>query len=475
VNPRERTVSRTFRDEIFKIYPKLQHQPYAELFCYLCFGTAKDKDFDRLLIPSSVLASYEDKQNYHRSKNYSARSLLARFQLDTGIELEVSGYYSLENKCRSIKKFNIPNDVADLVEKERRNMWIKQDRVYFVDGRKYNPKIQREYYNLAQLKARELVSEAGCQSTCKIGMYLNELSPNRFSKIMAHWQEAVEFAERMPGSVNKRGKDNTEEVRKHNLNILQAIADQPQPFYQPSKNGKTVRLFSLNQSLLGLSKEVRKILTRDWYEADLRSSQLAIVAQQWNIPYIVDFLKSDVSVWSYLCEELDIEYNPSTKASLKTALYATIFGMKPTYVSYQLNLALKSQNIGKNFILCRLLRELLTARERKIKQILQDSGCYNCYSEWLSLDDFEKESDGVNSILSQCAQAAEMSILSPVVDLAIRDPHFSILLWQHDGFCWVTDDTRRESYYENLLINIVTEKCKLLNIATHLENIKYIS
>ena len=353
-------------------------------------------------------------------------------------------------------------------------MWIKQERVYFVDGRKYNPKIQRDYYKMLQAEANELIDGLGCTDGLalterqRIGHYLNNLPINRFSKVKEHLPEAMEFAQQMPGST-KHGKDNTEEVRRHNLNILTAIADQPQPFYQPSHAGKTVRLFTLNQSLLALSKDVRKILTKDWHEADLRSSQLAIVAKQWDIPYIKEFLKSERSVWRYFCDVLHIEYSDSHKALLKTALYSMIFGMKVHSVSYHLDKGLKSRNVGKKFIECELIQELTKAREKKIQQVLNDEGCQSCYG-WLDLNKFD-ELDSVNSLLSQCAQATEMSIIYPAFELAFYDPHFHILLFQHDGFSFVIDDKRQKDHYTVLLKQLIKTKCDQLEIESYLETI----
>ena len=81
MNPKERTVSKQFRDVVFERYPALLHLPYAELFCYCCFGTAKDDSLGALLIPSRLLASFEEKQGYHQSKNYCGRDFLTCFRL----------------------------------------------------------------------------------------------------------------------------------------------------------------------------------------------------------------------------------------------------------------------------------------------------------------------------------------------------------------------------------------------------------
>lgn len=464
MNPEERTVSRRFRNAIFEEYPALEHRPFASLFCYLCFGTAKDKTSGNLLLPSSQLACFEEKQNYHASKNYCGSDLIARFRAHTGIGLHVSRYDSREGRCRTVVSFDLSDEIEALVEAERRNMWIKQDRCYFVDGRKYNAKLQRQYYRMTQAEATGLMLESGCdrtinEDTRKIGEYMNELPRNRFTKIMTHMEEAIQFVQKIENS----------ESRRYNLNLLKAISDQPQPFYAPSERGRTVRLFSYNQSLLSLSRSVRQIITQDWFEADLRSSQLAIIGKQWDIPFVVNFLKSGNSVWDYLCQMIGVEFSKQNKDAIKECLYSLIFGMKTKNLELRLILLLNNQNAGKNFINSDLIREVLKAKERMVRQIIHDTGLMSCYGEWLGLSEYERQCDGVNSILAQNAQALEMKIIAPVFDLANSDPRLQILLFQHDGFCYTIDDFHKNRHYQYLLQQTVRQRCQKLGVETCLE------
>lgn len=65
----------------------------------------------------------------------------------------------------------------------------------------------------------------------------------------------------------------------------------------------------------------------------------------------------------------------------------------------------------------------------------------NVYGTWIPFPPDCAPEKGVRSILAQCAQAAEMKLLAPVIDLAVewegRSSGFDIMLWQHDGFSFV--------------------------------------
>ena len=88
-------------------------------------------------------------------------------------------------------------------------------------------------------------------------------------------------------------------------------------------------------------------------------------------------------------------------------------------------------------------------------QTEQAGGRQNIYGRWLSTKEF-----GVPSILAQCAQAVEMRLLSPVIDLAERHggkSGFSIMLWQHDGFAVVAHKREDTSHWVARLQGAVNE------------------
>src|SRR5690606_30271586 len=98
--------------------------------------------------------------------------------------------------------------------------------------------------------------------------YLNSLPSNSFTKTVRRNlpQARMVAANLKKYDKGKVSQSRTESSRKANLQLLRKISEQPKPFYQPSSAGNTVRLFSLNESMLGLSREVRRALTQGWVE-----------------------------------------------------------------------------------------------------------------------------------------------------------------------------------------------------------------
>src|SRR5207244_1809573 len=103
-----------------------------------------------------------------------------------------------------------------------------------------------------------------CEHAEIVKNYLNALPSNLFTRnLRRNYDEAFCFA-----SMTYSGAQRHREIR-----ILRQIAAQPQPFYSASPNGNTPRLYT-GASIPNLKREVRKIFTKDWPTADLKSSQL---------------------------------------------------------------------------------------------------------------------------------------------------------------------------------------------------------
>ena len=83
---------------------------------------------------------------------------------------------------------------------------------------------------------------------------------------------------------------------------------------------------------------------------------------------------------------------------------------------------------------------------RVMTETKQAGGRDNIYGKRLSTAEFS-----VASILAQCAQAVEMRLLSPVIDLAETHGREvgvqSILLWQHDGFAFTAHKREDTSHW----------------------------
>ncbi len=336
------------------------------------------------------------------------------------------------------------------------------------DGRKFNSAKQRAWRESDRSLALERMTEAACPDAVTLGNYLNGAAPHRYTSLLPNMQVAAEAACALPNP----------DAVKHQMRVLRAISQQPVPFYAPSSRGRTIRLFGFNESLLALKKVVRQALAPSWRTADLRSAQLAIVAQQWNIPSVQEFLRDySGSVWDYLFAELQIERTDERKRAVKDALYSALYGRTPGFTAYMLSKTLQMSGVGARFLQIPLIAELFCARERMFDKIQKAGGACNVYGQWIALRDDssvpkEKRVDAA-SVLSQLAQAMEMRLLAPVIDSAIEEKAnargWGMMLWKHDGFNWASHKAEDVSRWMSRLQEMVQVQARHFNIITQLE------
>jgi hypothetical protein len=89
----------------------------------------------------------------------------------------------------------------------------------------------------------------------------------------------------------------------------------------------------------------------------------------------------------------------------------------------------------------------------------------NHFGEWIPY----VESDGAKSVLAQLAQATEMALLLPAVELAEGTDEFQILLWQHDGFSVSFQNRSKRERWAGRITEAVNTEAGRLGIPTELE------
>ena len=77
--------------------------------------------------------------------------------------------------------------------------------------------------------------------------------------------------------------------------------------------------------------------------------------------------------------------------------------------------------------------------------------------------------DSLRSILAQEAQAMELWLLLPIVEMARSTDEFSIVLWQHDGFSAAFRDRSRARRWVGRFQEAVARRAGEQGIATELE------
>jgi hypothetical protein len=465
----DRAVSAPFYEMITTTYPALKTNPaHARLFGYLAWGTWRDDYSGRLVLGSELLAQMCDRHAQWKQRNLPVYEFLNQFTASTGIKIEWSNWDGRTGLSRVLMRFPLPSHVLAAVTEEQCAAWKSLDLVSMTDGTKYNKAKQRAWRETDRSLALERIADALCPDAAALGEYLNTVRPNRYESLLPNLMDAARVACGLPNP----------ESANHQLRVLRTIRDQPVPFYSPSSRGRTVRLFGMNESLLALKKDVRKALAPSWRTADLRSAQLAIVARQWHIPQVQAFLRDyPGSIWDYLFAELKLERTDERKQALKDALYSAIYGRAPAFTASMLSRTMKTKGIGFQFLRLSLIQELFESRDRMFQQVKLDGGARDVYGRWIALRDEpgvpnEHRVDAA-SILAQLAQAMEMRLLSCVIHSAIEErqnPHgWSLMLWKHDGFNWISNKAEDEARWIVRLQEIVQYQADAYGIQTQLE------
>lgn len=477
-----KTVSTIFLLALQKQYPGLNKKvSYKRFMRYLIFGL-KETLTGLSLIDGYHVAKANNRVPAFRSNNHTGKKFLLKFQKDvmTPETFYWSGWDYEKGQAR-IAYIKFHGHIQELIDKEIRMVTTNfKDKVYFDTGKKvqdYTRKVDRElikqeaftYFEFAVPEAKPLLS------------YMNNLSVRPFIKVIkANMDAALGKAIKIEEPIKMRTQ----------LEILATLSEDLQPFYKPSEKGHTDRIFPCNYSIPMLRREVRKVLTRGWYEFDLANSQLAIIAKLWNIKSVQDFLKTNTSIWPELFKHYkcnyqtlklkdELKYN-TMKDVFKTSLYSLVYGMSKSYLSKEITNDLKHLGInkaGSHFFNHPLIQAICKARDLKIEEMNNLTQVTTIFgkerlikgSKTLKGLPTKERLDCINSILAHQAQALELYILLPVVELASTTKDFYITLWQHDGFSvHFTDKTKIDRWIPRIL-QVVQEKIDEQGILTHLD------
>jgi hypothetical protein len=448
------TVSKVFWEYVHAELPRLNaRRGYRELFWYLLFGTWHDRDTHRLLLPSELLCSFEGRS----TQNSRAESFLRQFReevIPPDGDLVWSRWNPRRGKCRQLIKLDFGR-LNWLVEAECKKQWHQLGRVY-LDGRTFSSvtKRQARREELGEVQALPACClEAECIKT-----YLNSLSPHLFTRCVTRNCAAAE-------QVALRLKD---PVRSEQLRILRCIESQPQPFYFPSDEGNTVRLFTAN-AIPNLQRDVRKALTAEWLDVDLRCSQLAICAALWHVEPINSFLRSGQNFWTHVLHSISVPQSKweIAKAEIKPALYSICYGMELNHVKGTTALRLKKAgldtHIATDFVNHPLMKALFEAREEALRSIAKARGARTCFDKWCAVS----EKRHPRQIMAEVAQALELKLILPAFRLAAETRAFTIVLFQHDGFS--LHFLRRDKTWLARIASVIQDEIAQHGVETRLE------
>ena len=474
------TVTSGFRIDLVQLLPGLGNSDaYWRLMGLILFGGVKQEEATGHLrmgreFVANLLGDADRQLARWRRGEGSALTFLEAFSRDV-IPLEI-GDYSYK-KERTVLPC-VPPEVYALACSERRV--VCSNRVWMDTGKPFTADAQKAWRRTRREDGLAALAEAHDHSSQHLIRYLNEELPsNSFSKL-------VEFFESAHRLVDALGVG--EAALEHQHNVLKAMQDDAKPYYQVSTDGLSVRVWPRDINMLMLKSEVRHLITSQagWSDADLQSAQLAIVSAPppagWDVAEVRHFLHSGNSIWDYLAEGLGVEVS-TWKPFLKKRLYGVCYGEgdggRRRAFAEEAPYGIRAG--ARKFAAIPLVAAIISARHEAIQKVKREIGAIDAFGSWLPLErrgisdrGVYGEQTNVLSILALVAQSWELKLLEPVIDLARSEGGrdsvhgFSIMLWQHDGFCVRASSVKDARRWANRLTAAVDERCKEFGVPTKL-------
>jgi hypothetical protein len=416
---------------------------------YLMFGTYRCDFNQNLIISYPIVAQIEGVSlSLVQNKNYVAKVFLDAFSNDI-IPLNIEEYSYVDGKARTVS-IHFPAPLQNLLISEYNARWKNDQRVYFVSGKPFTVASQRKTRKGIQMFSQTLVSHH--EKTNDLLTYMNNLPESIFKKLDENMDNAIIIAAQNP---NERG-------RNHQLNILRAIKDQFQPFYQPAPS--STRIFGVNESLLSLKRDVRKALCKGWYDCDLRYVQLAVTSKLWDLPFTRYVIEHTSGPWNYFSATLgltDDDVFQNMKDVAKKLLYAAIYGMSKGRLAQEAKRMFSDIDMpeaAERFMQCEMIIEILQKRDLMHRRAKTEP----------VIDAFGVTLTGKPlSMLARQAQSYELRLLWPIIEYAKRTTALTVTAFIHDGL--LADISRNTEENVMAMKALVDAEAKALGICTELE------
>lgn len=468
------TCSPWFRRVALDTFPALRHDAaFRRYMGFLLFTSMRDSKTDYIITPASIIADCEGKLRQNLSGNHPTYPFLKRFRKEVLPAFEWTNHG--EGCPRRVRHLGLPDDFARALDIELLTYTPAPNRVYFDTGEPRSTRRRHKDRERSAKYVRDVCNSVAEHPAEPVLKYMNSRSPHSFARtVTRNLKEAHELA----AALSRSGKRNSA------LRTLRSIEEQPQPLYTPTSLGRSVRLICPFDSMLNLQKDVRRVLTQDWAEFDLRNSQLAICSKLWEVDKVRHTLRTRGSIWGPLMEYLGVEpgSQPAAilKPMLKEAMYAAQYGGDVRYIEYMIRSGIDAldlaasigvspqwaKNLPYRFIDFHVIAAMLEAREEQLAKIRKDRGALDCFNQWIPIT----QEKGDKSVLAIQAQAVELALLLPVFDVVSSSgDECQIMLWQHDGFSVSFRSEEKRERWTQRIVAAVNEEAERWGVPTELE------
>lgn len=471
----KRYVSTDFMRYCFNSYPSLSvytNFEYRRFFIYLCFGKWRDKDTGNLIVSREVV--FQNNKPGYDISYFRLIAFLNEIKSKVLPDFEYYEYKFSQGRATTVIQTGFSAELLSVIQKEMETPFADKTKTWIDfgsmanyeerDAAMHRGKETRE----ALKKEVEFRSERKSVPTIleeyqdKMIDYLHGLSPThlflkKYNSNIDHINATIELLT----ASGKLGHDK----RLAAFRILNSIETQPLPLYRPSKNAGTCRIHCVNDTVVNLKSEIRKAFCHGWTEADLKSSQLAIlVAKVAGLDRTRELLESGTSIWdsynSFLYGE-KVVLDPDMKVVYKQLTYSIPYG-RAFHRTEEKHLAmlekcrknneepkedieryLKKHKIER-LIDHPVIKELSAARSAWYREIKANGGMVDAFGNFHSI---KKRS--ANEIGCTYIQSIEMNIMMPLFKFAVEKGEsyqFQLVIWQHDG-CTISFKNKDQKMY----------------------------
>ena len=459
-------VTKKFREMSRQCFPALDKDPvYWRFFSYLIAGDFFDRDSGQLVLSRDVVAEVVGKAG---DKNVKAGDFLKRFKKQVMRDrFDYRDAWVAKVQARLLEKLDLPEQLKKALEEE--DFMVSSGKVSLADGKVFHRKKAKQMREGLKAQAMRAIEYAKNPEAEEMLRYLNMLPHNLFTIV---WKNKKQVKQAVAALEEGRGKQQVEAY-------VRSIMREPQPFYAPSA-GVGDRIFGIGGNLTNVGADIRAILVPEWYEADLKNSQLAILARIGEIKEVQSFLAQGENVWAELCRHMGVppDRYKDGKMALKGCLYPTTYGMSRANLKKTVVKKFDEKGLvgdPRKFLKHWIIKALIKAREKLGRRIKAKGGMETCYGRFIERRSSEEvfwseneEEVETHQIMAIVAQALEMHLIYPAFELAKANrKEFTITLAQHDGFS--VKFHRRAEEWKKRIRKVVQERIDLWEIKTTLE------
>jgi hypothetical protein len=453
----DRLVSARLYGLIKKHHPSFNsEESFSNFFTYLLLGTFSDESNNELVINHSLVKKLALVDDVHG--NWISGEFLRSFKKRVLPEFSFSGYSRDTGTARTVDNSGIHPEITEALDAFLKSKIDVSDCVYLSTGAPAN-KTNRAKKAKERTEDHKTIIQSSNVNSLQLDI-INHMTNLNTKSLSQQYNKNYDNALSVIDSLDPSIQDNQRK-------ILNAVIQNPKAMFCPSESGNSCRLFA-QDSITCLKREVRKALCKGWWEADLQSSQFAIISGLLQLPESTAFIKSGKSLWLELNEFCGGtgKATGAMKDGMKKIVYSMCYGMGTDNLTEE---AIE-RGVPVKLFEHPLLQELQKGVLNWCKRIGSEGLAYDAFGEthYIVPKDCSMPETTATQIAARIAQSYELLITSKAFEVLFAHGErlgFNIVSWAHDGFTISFDDNRN--------VNKISEAQRLMSDAVSAEAHKH--